>query len=155
MRSVRQRDIISYTLSILFQRLANVMKAIWGSSVIQHIVDVFNLIRYMYLVTHISYLIESEIIMDLFSQTWRIIPQSKSCDVGSHLPVLSVWQQRLWNVNPSTTFYCWKCQLKSGTWRKHRHWGNCVITHLLSIERADWLNLHDMFKARGAKSWQQ
>ena len=155
MRSVRQRDIISYTLSILFQRLANVMKAIWGSSVIQHIVDVFIPIRYMYLVTHISYLIESEIIMDLFSQTWRIIPQSKSCDVGSHLPVLSVWQQLLWNVNP-TAFYCWKCQLKSGTWRRHRHWGNCVIYHAPAFYRARrWLKLHDMLKARNAKSWQR
>ena len=26
--------------------------------------------------------------------------------------------------------------------------------HLLSIERADWPKLHDMFKARDAKAWQ-
>ena len=30
-----------------------------------------------------------------------------------------------------------------------------LTTHLLSIEHADWLNLHDMFKARDAKSWQR
>ena len=28
-------------------------------------------------------------------------------------------------------------------------------TRLLSIERADWLKLHDMFNARDAKSWQR
>ena len=28
-------------------------------------------------------------------------------------------------------------------------------THLLSIERADWLKLHDMFNVREAKSWQR
>ena len=26
----------------------------------------------------------------------------------------------------------------------------CLTTHLLSMERADWSKLHDMFKARGA-----
>ena len=30
-----------------------------------------------------------------------------------------------------------------------------ITTHLFSIERADWLNLHDMFNARDAKSWQR
>ena len=30
-----------------------------------------------------------------------------------------------------------------------------VTTHLLSIERADWPNLHDMFKARDANVWQR
>ena len=28
-------------------------------------------------------------------------------------------------------------------------------THLLSIERADWPKLHDMFKARDANIWQR
>ena len=31
----------------------------------------------------------------------------------------------------------------------------CVTTHLLSVERADWPKLHDMFKARDAKTWQR
>ena len=31
----------------------------------------------------------------------------------------------------------------------------CVTTHLLSIERADWPKLHDMFKARDANLWQR
>ena len=30
-----------------------------------------------------------------------------------------------------------------------------ATTQLLSIERADWTNLHDMFKARGGKTWQR
>ena len=30
----------------------------------------------------------------------------------------------------------------------------CGTTHMLSIERADWPRLHDMFKARDAKAWQ-
>ena len=30
-----------------------------------------------------------------------------------------------------------------------------LTTHLLSIERADWLKQHDIFNARDAKSWQQ
>ena len=30
-----------------------------------------------------------------------------------------------------------------------------ITTHLLSIERADWPKLHDMFKARDAKAWQR
>ena len=30
-----------------------------------------------------------------------------------------------------------------------------LTTHLFSIEHADWLKLHDMFKARDAKSWQR
>ena len=30
-----------------------------------------------------------------------------------------------------------------------------LTTHLLSVERADWLKLHDMFNARDAKSWQR
>ena len=29
-----------------------------------------------------------------------------------------------------------------------------LTTHLLSIERADWPKLHDMFKARDANVWQ-
>ena len=29
----------------------------------------------------------------------------------------------------------------------------CVTTPLLSIERADWPKLHDVFKARGAEAW--
>ena len=28
-----------------------------------------------------------------------------------------------------------------------------ITTHLLSIERAHWLKMHDMFNARDAKSW--
>ena len=28
----------------------------------------------------------------------------------------------------------------------------CLTTHLLSIERADWPKLHDVFKARDAKA---
>ena len=31
----------------------------------------------------------------------------------------------------------------------------CLTTHLLSIERADWPKLHDVFKARDAKAWQR
>ena len=34
-------------------------------------------------------------------------------------------------------------------------WLLCITTHLLSIERADLLKLHEMFKARDAKSWQR
>ena len=30
-----------------------------------------------------------------------------------------------------------------------------LTTHMLSIEHADWLKLHDMFKARDAKRWQR
>ena len=30
-----------------------------------------------------------------------------------------------------------------------------ITTHLLSIERADWPKLHDMFKARDANVWQR
>ena len=30
-----------------------------------------------------------------------------------------------------------------------------ITTHLLSIERADWPMLHDMFKARDVKAWQR
>ena len=30
-----------------------------------------------------------------------------------------------------------------------------LTTHLLSNERADWPKLHDMFKARDAKTWQR
>ena len=30
-----------------------------------------------------------------------------------------------------------------------------ITTHLLSVERADWPKLHDMFKARDAKAWQR
>ena len=30
-----------------------------------------------------------------------------------------------------------------------------ITTHLLSIERADWPMLHDMFKARDSKTWQR
>ena len=29
-----------------------------------------------------------------------------------------------------------------------------LTMHLLSIERADWPKIHDMFKARDAKAWQ-
>ena len=31
----------------------------------------------------------------------------------------------------------------------------CLTTHLLSIDRAHWLKLHDMYKARDAKTWQR
>ena len=30
-----------------------------------------------------------------------------------------------------------------------------LTTHLLSIDRADWQKLHDMFKARDANVWQR
>ena len=32
------------------------------------------------------------------------------------------------------------------------HFASFLTTHLLSIERADWPQLHDMFKARDAKA---
>ena len=32
---------------------------------------------------------------------------------------------------------------------------NPMTTHLLSIERVDWLKLYDMFNARDAQSWQR
>ena len=35
------------------------------------------------------------------------------------------------------------------------HSDNRLTMHLLSIERADWPKLHDMFKARDATAWQR
>ena len=35
------------------------------------------------------------------------------------------------------------------------HRDKYLTTHLLSIERADWLKLREMFNARDAKMWQR
>ena len=46
-----------------------------------------------------------------------------------------IWQQKRWDVLGIVIHH--------------------ITTHLLSIERADWLKLHDMLNARAAKSWQR
>ena len=37
----------------------------------------------------------------------------------------------------------------------HTSGANEITTHLLSIERADWPKLHEMFKARDITAWQR
>ena len=38
-------------------------------------------------------------------------------------------------------------------WKKMHDHAIMVTMHLLSMEGADWLKLHDMFNAHDAKSW--
>ena len=55
------------------------------------------------------------------------------------------------DMRPSSHEILYTPQLPMAWWGNH----NVVTTHLLSIERADWPKLHDMFKARDANVWQR